>query len=198
MIELVIGLISLEPNATASLRGPTPKTYHHVADIFSMQNLRMSSRRLVLTWGTGWTVGCRSVCRQSDKHTDTLSTKLRFHTRAENIASCHSTGQVCVQPRSSAVRMTLPAFAAERRAAASLLMVYVAPAPAAVGLYLRSLSSKPAACRCCCRLTGQKDDGQADAWPLHRPCSACYAGSANKILHKRCLQSSYWTIICKL
>jgi len=96
------------------------------------------------------------VCRQSDKHTDTLSTKLRFHTRAENIASCHSTGQVCVQPRSSAVRMTLPAFAAERRAAASLLLVYVAPAPAAVGLYLRSLSSKPAAYRCCCRLTGQK------------------------------------------
>ena len=41
-----------------------------------------------------------------------------------------------------------------------------------------ALSSKPAARRCCCRSTGQTD-GRTDTRPLHRPCSAYYAGSVN-------------------
>jgi len=56
--------------------------------------------------------------------------------------------------------MTLPAFAAERRAAAPLLV--------SAGAYYRwishargTLSSKPAARRCCCRSMGQTD-GQTD------------------------------------
>ena len=55
--------------------------------------------------------------------------------------------QVCVQPSTSVVNMTLPAFAAERRAAAPLLV--------SAGSYYRwishvrgTLSSKPAARRC--------------------------------------------------
>ena len=43
----------------------------------------------------------------------------------------------------------------------------------------RALSSKPAARRRCCRSMGQTDrptDGQTDARPLHKPCSA-YWGS---------------------
>jgi len=45
----------------------------------------------------------------------------------------------------------------------TLSVVYPLPAPA--------LSSKPAACRCCCRSMGQTD-APTDARPLNRPCSA--------------------------
>ena len=59
--------------------------------------------------------------------------------------------------------MTLPAFAAERRAATPALQ----SAPAA-GTRRRALSSKPAGHRCCCGSTGQTD-GQTDGRPLHGP-----------------------------
>ena len=80
----------------------------------------------------------------------------------------------------SAVNMTLSAFAAERRAAAPLLLGArrcrsIFPARTA-------LSSKPAARRRCGRMMGRADrqtDRQTDAQPLHRPCSAYYAGSVN-------------------
>jgi len=49
--------------------------------------------------------------------------------------------RVCVQPRPSAVNMTLPAFAGERRAAAPLSIYFSCSA----------LSSKLVASHCCCR-----------------------------------------------
>ena len=60
--------------------------------------------------------------------------------------------QVCVQPPSSAVSVTLPAFAAERwllqHGACSARSIYPAH---------RAFSSKPAGRRCCCRSMGQTD-----------------------------------------
>jgi len=76
---------------------------------------------------------------------------------------CHFLQQVCVQPRISAVNVTLSAFSAERRAATPVLL----SAPAA-GTRRRALSSKPAGHRCCCGSTGQTD-GQTDGRPLHGP-----------------------------
>jgi len=68
---------------------------------------------------------------------------------------------VCVQPHPSAVSVTLPAFAAERRAAAPLLL-----SPGAcyrsISPVRGALSSKPAACRCCGRPMGRQTDGQMD------------------------------------
>jgi len=75
--------------------------------------------------------------------------------------------------------MTLPAFAAERRRTCC-----TAHARAAVDRYLLPaglLSSKPAGCRCCCRSTGQTVGRTLDRYLVHRPCSAYYAGSANKL-----------------
>jgi len=48
--------------------------------------------------------------------------------------------------------MTLPAFAAERRAAAPLLLGARRSRP--ISLARTALSSKPAARRCCCRMIG--------------------------------------------
>jgi len=58
----------------------------------------------------------------------------------------------------SAVNMTLPAFAAERRAAAPGCGAAAAGRPAlSIDIYCAygALSSKPAARRCCVRLMGQ-------------------------------------------
>ena len=74
---------------------------------------------------------------------------------------------------SLAVNITLAAFAAERRAAAPLLL--------SAGTYYRSIypaRCKPAARRCCCQSMGQTDR-RTDDGPFHRPCSAYYAGSVN-------------------
>jgi len=65
--------------------------------------------------------------------------------------------QVCVEPRPSALDMTLPAFAAERRRRVPAIDRYLLQAPA--------LSSKPAARRCCSRSTGRKD-GRTDGHPI--------------------------------
>jgi len=78
--------------------------------------------------------------------------------------------------------MALPAFAAQRRAAAC------AAAPlllgdrrcGAISPARTALSSKPAARSCCGRMTGQTDR-QTDTRPLNRPCSAHEVGSANKL-----------------
>jgi len=78
--------------------------------------------------------------------------------------------QVYVEPPPSGISMTVPAFAAEHRRApaARCSYRYLLQTPA--------LSSKPAGRRCCCRSMGRTDVG-----PLHRPCSAYYAGSVNKV-----------------
>jgi len=68
--------------------------------------------------------------------------------------------QVSVQPRVSAVNITLPAFVAGRRCRRCRS---ISPARTA-------LSSKPAARRGCCRLTGQTDrqtDGLREVRPCH-------------------------------
>ena len=73
--------------------------------------------------------------------------------------------QVCVDPRPSALNMTLPAFATERVRRKRL----------SIDTCCRSISSKPAARRCSWRSTGQTDgqtdghtDRQTDTWSLHR------------------------------
>ena len=64
------------------------------------------------------------MCVDRATNTQTRLTQNSASTPRRKISRQHWT----VQLRSSAVRMTLPAFAAERRAAASLRLVYVAPA----------------------------------------------------------------------
>jgi len=67
-------------------------------------------------------------------------------------AGCHVVArQVCIQPRSSAVNTTLPACAAERRAAAPLLLGAGTRCCRSISPARGALSSKPAARRCCCR-----------------------------------------------
>ena len=68
---------------------------------------------------------------------------------------------VCVQPRPSAVNMTLPALTAEHRDC------------------YQSISHVRGALSCCYRLTGQTG-GREEAQPFYRPRSAYYAGSVNK------------------
>jgi len=79
--------------------------------------------------------------------------------------------QTCGQPPLSAVNVTLPAYAAKRRAAAPLLLSDGAccTAPEArrrnyrsISLAPMALSSKPAGRRCCRRSTGQTDGRTPD------------------------------------
>jgi len=77
-----------------------------------------------------------------------------------------------------ALSRTLPAFAAERRL----------KAPAAIDRYLLqtpALSSKPLLLS----IDGRQTDGRMDARPLHRPCSAHYAGSISNV-HCRTLRQA--------
>jgi len=61
----------------------------------------------------------------------------------------------------AAVNMTLPAFAAERRAAAPGCGAAAARRCLSISFARTALSSKPAARRCCVRLMGQTD-GRTD------------------------------------
>ena len=70
----------------------------------------------------------------------------------------------CVEPRTSALNMTLPACGAGVPA----IDRYIPPA----------FSSKLVGRRCCCRLTEQTD-GRTDTRPSHRPRTACSTGSVN-------------------
>jgi len=83
----------------------------------------------------------------------------------------------------SLVNKTLSAFAAERRAAAPLLLSAGACRCRLIWPARWALSSKPAACRSGCRTMGQTD-GRTDGWtdgprPLNTPCSAYYTGSVD-------------------
>jgi len=62
-----------------------------------------------------------------------------------------------VEPRPSALNMTLPAFAAERGRLQEISIDDWYTVPAAIDRPAPALSSKLAACRCCCRSTGQTD-----------------------------------------
>ena len=78
-------------------------------------------------------------------------------------AGCHAVAhQVRIQPLSSAVNATLPACAAERRAAAPLLLGAGTRRCRSISPARGALSSKPAARRCCCRST----DGRTTLPPL--------------------------------
>jgi len=93
---------------------------------------------------------------------------------------------LCVQPRFSAVNVTLPAFAAERRAAAPLLLgpgaCYRSIPPAC-----RALRSKSAARRCMLsidgtdRRTDKRRDGRTHDRFIDLACSVCYVGSVNTV-----------------
>jgi len=89
------------------------------------------------------------------------------------------TGTSVVAPP-MALNRTLPAFAAERRL----------KAPAAIDRYLLqtpALSSKPLLLSI--DGTDRRTDGRMDARPLHRPCSAHYAGSISNV-HCRTLRQA--------
>ena len=80
------------------------------------------------------------------------------------------------KPPPSALNVTLPAFAAERRR----LHYCARSAPTAVDRYLlpagRSAANPPAAVAAVDRWD-RRTDGETDTRPLHRPCCACCAGS---------------------
>ena len=75
--------------------------------------------------------------------------------------------QVCVQPPTSAVNVTLPALAAERRAAGAVphtaapLLMGAGACYRSISPTRRALSSKPAGGGCCCRSMGHTD-GRTD------------------------------------
>jgi len=105
-----------------------------------------------------------------------------MHTK--NIVSLFLPHGVCsvaasLGSRASAVHVTLLAFAAERRRPQHVAPASGAPCSIRLMSPVRgALSIKLAARRCCCRPMGQTD-GQTDAGPFHRPCSAYYVGSVN-------------------
>ena len=70
--------------------------------------------------------------------------------------------QVCVQPRPWAVNVTLPTYAAERPAAAPLLLGAGFRCCRSIFPARTALSSKPVARRCCCRSMGQTDGRTLD------------------------------------
>ena len=86
--------------------------------------------------------------------------------------------------------MTLPAFAAKRRAAARAAapLLLGMPAPAAVDRHLlparRSAANPPHAAQAVERWD-READGRTDARPLHRPCSAYYAAVPITINRRR-------------
>lgn len=95
--------------------------------------------------------------------------------------------QVHVQPRNSVVNVTLPAFAAERRAGAPLLLLLGArrpPLSTPISHAGTALSSKFAAATCGGRMIGQTDR-RTDARPFHRHRSAYYASNVNNIPVRR-------------
>ena len=103
-----------------------------------------------------------SLCRpdgQSDCDTTASRTLIQLQ--------CNSNKSV------SAINMALPVFAAECCTAAPVLLA--AHCCWSISPARTTLSSKPAACRCCC----QWWERQTDAWPLHRPCSTYYSDSVN-------------------
>jgi len=81
------------------------------------------------------------------------------------------TKQFYVQPRLAAVNASLPALSAERTCACCC----AASAPAAIDRFFCPPAAAVAVDR-----RDRQTDGQTDARPLNRPCSACYARSVNK------------------
>ena len=76
-----------------------------------------------------------------------------------------------VEPRPSALNMTLPAFAAERRRSQEISVDswYAAPRRSRLSIDI----SKPAAHCCCYRSIELTDDRRTDTRPLHRPWRRC-------------------------
>jgi len=90
------------------------------------------------------------------------------HSMPHKMININKLNKVCVEPPSSALSVMLPAFAAEHRR-----LQHGACSCRLISTACRMLSSKPTGRRFCCRLMGQ-----TDAQPLHRPCSAYYAGTS--------------------
>jgi len=79
----------------------------------------------------------------------------------------------------SAVNVTLPAFAAVRRAAGAVAAERRRCRSICPGR--EALRSKTAAA--VVRQWDRQTDGRTDARPLHRPCSTYYAGSVSNAVH---------------
>ena len=96
---------------------------------------------------------------------------------------------VCIEPPPSALNVTLPAIAAERRRTCSTVRAAIDRSRAS-----RALSNKPADRCCCCRSMGETGGrSRTDARALHRPCCKYYAGSANSspVQNKRLYTTSH-------
>ena len=87
----------------------------------------------------------------------------------------NTTKQVCVQLPTLGVNVTLLAFAAERRAAAPLLL---SADRAAIDRYILPPGTQQQTCSSGMRLANYGTDGQTDSRPLHRSCSALYTNSS--------------------
>jgi len=102
----------------------------------------------------------------------TLQQSIQHETKKSQVIS------VLIDSLPSALNITLPAFAAERRR----LRHGALSAPAAIDRYLlpagRSAANPPPAAAAAERRDRQAD-GRTDASPLHRPFSAYYAASVN-------------------
>ena len=93
--------------------------------------------------------------------------------------------QVCVRLPTSAVNVTLLAYAAERRVVAPLLLT---AGRAIIDRYLLPAGRKAANLQQRSVATGRVNDGtyrQTDARPLHRPCTAYYADNVNNMMGGR-------------
>jgi len=130
----------------------------------------------------------------------TVTICVAYGTRTVGLCTRTFTKHVRVQPRPSAVNVTLPAFANERRAAALLLL-----SASAAGTRRRQLSidiscprgAQQQTCRPPLLLSTDVTDRRTDARPFHRPCSACYAGSvSNRRKTELCMPLSFRQIMC--
>ena len=151
-------------------------------------------RRLQLTTRLSLDKKPQTCAPLNEDHSFGYSTKVLIHgwqrrrlqvvPQLERLSIQASRNKCVVSLVKSAVHVALPAFAAQRRAAALLLLD--ARHCRSMSPACTALSSKPAARRCCGRMVGQtggRTDRQTNARPLYRPCFAYYAGSANKQRH---------------
>ena len=94
----------------------------------------------------------------------------------------HLYKEVCVQPRTSAVNKTLPAFAAECHAAMSLLLSADTHNCRSISPPAWHSAAKPLRNSAVDRWDRQTD-GWIDYWSFHRPCSAKHPGSVDNTMY---------------
>jgi len=120
-------------------------------------------------------------------NTSYCMTKCHLHSAV--LTTIVTNAPVCVEPPSSALNKTLPAFDDKRRrlhhGARPQRRSYRSISPAR-----RALSSKPAGRRWAVSRWDRQTRGRMDPRPLHRPCSAYYGtGSVNN--NSMCLRNGF-------